>query len=113
MDSIWGLIALACGLYCLAGYWKMIKKGEVFQSVLLPKEVNLKDCKDTKAYIKEAAPKVLILGIVVTLWGICDLACSSLGIDNLAIFWATFVIVIVVLVWFGITTGKLRKKYFS
>ena len=41
MDSIWGLIALACGLYCLAGYWKMIKKGEVFQSVLLPKEVNL------------------------------------------------------------------------
>ena len=25
MDSIWGLIALACGLYCMAGYWKMIK----------------------------------------------------------------------------------------
>ena len=101
MDSIWGLIALACGLYCMAGYWKMIKKGEIFQSVLLPKEVNLKKCKDTKAYIKEAAPKVMILGIVVTLW------------DNMAIFWGTFVIVMVVLVWFGITTGKLRKKYFS
>ena len=70
-------------------------------------------CKDTKAYIKEAAPKVMILGIVVTLWGICDLACTSLGVDNMAIFWGTFVIVMVVLVWFGITTGKLRKKYFS
>lgn len=91
----------------------MIKKGEVFQSVLLPKEVNLKDCKDIKAYIKEAAPKVLILGIVVTLWGICDLACTSFGVDNLTLFWATFIIVLVVLAWFGITTGKLRKKYFS
>lgn len=112
MDSIWGLIALACGLYCLAGYWKMVKHGEIFKSILLPREVNLKDCKDIRRYRKEAAPKVLVLGLVVILWGICDLMCTSMGIDNIYVFWISFVIVFVAIIWFGITTSNLRKKYF-
>ena len=104
---MWGVIALASGLYCMAGYWKMIKKGEIFQSVLLPKEVNLKKFKDTKAYIKEAATTVMILGIVVTLLGICEMACTRLGVANMAFLWAPFVFVVVLLVWFGSPTGEL------
>lgn len=112
MDSIWGLLALACGLYCLAGYWKMAKTGEIFKSVLLPREIDLKKCKDINAYRKEAAPKVLILGIIVTLWGIFDLACANLGVDEVGVFWVSFAVVMIILVWFGVATSKLRKKYF-
>ena len=54
MESIFGLFGLGCGLYCLYGYYLLKFKGEICSSILLPKDVNPKKCKDFRGYCNEA-----------------------------------------------------------
>ena len=54
MESIFGLFGLGCGLYCLYGYYLLKFKGEICSSILLPKDVNPKKCKDFPTLEEEA-----------------------------------------------------------
>ena len=73
MESIFGLFGLGCGLYCLYGYYLLKFKGEICSSILLPKDVNPKKCKDFRGYCNEAQWPLLILGVIGTLYGAVDL----------------------------------------
>ena len=40
LDGIFGIIGVGCGLYCLYGFYMLRFKGEIVQSLFLPKDVN-------------------------------------------------------------------------
>lgn len=113
LDFIWGIIGIACGGYCIAAWYRMTKKGEICKTILLPQDISLKKCKDLDGYRKEAAPKLLVLGIFVCLFGIFDLAITMLDLRTAAAVWGSMALLIIVLVWFWKTASSLRKKYFG
>ncbi|MGC4018263.1 MAG: hypothetical protein QM793_02845 [Muricomes sp.] len=114
MDSMFGtisLLILGCGIYSLYAYVTMKRDGHINSVLLLGKGVSEYTCKDRKAFVQEALPAVLVLGIVSTLYGAVDaihyFVMPILILDIIAM--AAFVIV---LIWYMIYTTKLRKKYF-
>ena len=112
MISIIGLITLGCGLYCLYGAWIMRTKGEIKQALVLSQDINLKSCKDTKGYCKEAKVLLFILGAVVTVYSIVDLYNTSAGgMDTL--YWVMFILAAVALIYYILRIRACNKKYFG
>lgn len=112
MDAIFGLFGLGCGLYALYGYYMMKFKNEINGSLLLPKGVDVRNCKDYKGYCREAQKPLLLLGIVVTICGAVDLFNIYVGgLDQL--FLAMMAAVFVVIVIYVSSLKKINKKYFG
>lgn len=111
-DTIWGIVGVVCGIYCIAGWYRMLHNGAVCTSVLLPKDVDIRQCKNLEEYKKKAAPKLLVLGLVLFVIGIVDFITTYTDTRTTVGVWIALGILIVVLIWFAVTTAKLRKKYF-
>ncbi len=73
LDGIFGIFGVGCGIYCLYGYYMLKFKGEIMQSLFLPKDTNMNKCKDLQGYCKEAQIPAFVLGIVVLIYGAVDL----------------------------------------
>lgn len=110
MFSFLDLIILISGIYVLYAFYLLKFKGEIKESLLLPKGLSAKNCKDKAAYIAEVSPKLLLFGIAITI-------CGALGIaeDQWQFLGNYYLIVMAVflaiIVWFGIVISKAAKKY--
>ena len=47
LDGLFGIVAVACGLYCFYAYYMMKKTGEINTTILLSKDMNVKKCNFT------------------------------------------------------------------
>ena len=72
-EGIFGFIGLACGIYCLYGFFMLKYKKIINRTILLPKGVDAGKCKDLEGYSREASLPLLLLGIIVTVYGAVDL----------------------------------------
>ncbi|MGL6202484.1 MAG: hypothetical protein ACRC3H_26520 [Lachnospiraceae bacterium] len=109
--SMLAILVLACGVYCIYACITMKKTGEINKTILSSKGMEGQQCKDTKAYIQEAIPKVLVLGISAIIYGGLDLInyyLISLGMLS----WIMMVVFFGVLVWVAYGLKKLHKKYY-
>lgn len=112
MDAIFGIFSLGCGLYALYSYYLLKFKKEINGSMLLPKGVDVRNCKDIKGYCVDAQKPLLPLGIVVTLCGAVDLFNTYFGgVDVLFFFMMGAVLVVVV--FYSIRIKKINQKYFD
>lgn len=111
MGGIFGILGVACGVYILYALFKLKKTGEITGSILLPKDVDPKKCKDKEAYIKAVTPKMAALGIVTLIYGLADL-CNTYVRPIGNFFWAVLIAVFAVLIWFATSVSKLNKTYF-
>ena len=111
MYSLMDILVFGCGLYIIYAYYMLKVKGEINGSLLLPKDTNVKKCKDKKAYISEIAPKLLAYGISVTVCGGLGLLESYKGFLGK---WYLVLIaaLLVVTFWFALTSRKCAEKYF-
>lgn len=110
MFSMMDIIIAACGVYVLYVWYLLKFKGEIKESILLPKGLNVKKCKDKAAYIAEMAPKVLIYGIQVVLCGILGIMEDSYHLLGNWYF-LVIAVFVAVTVWFCMQTKKAVKKY--
>ncbi|MDO5540983.1 MAG: hypothetical protein Q4F83_13115 [Eubacteriales bacterium] len=110
MFSIMDIIIILSGLYLLYTYYLMKFKGEVKESILLPKDLPLKKCKDISAYISEMSPKVLIYGAVVVLCGVVGLVEDVYHVLGW-IYLAAILVFVVVSAWFIVQAKNAVKKY--
>lgn len=113
MDSAYSLmdvIIVLSGIYVLYNFYLLKFKGEIKESLLLPKDIQVKKCKDKQAYITEMAPKVLVLGIAVTVCGLLGMAETQMQLLG---NWYLLVMVVFLaaIVWFVIASRKAIKKY--
>lgn len=113
MDSMYSLIdiiVLGAGLYLLYAWYLLKYKGEIRESVLLPKGIEAKKCKDLDGYAADVSPKVLVYGLVTA-------GCGALGIvDTQWGFLGNYYLIIigiflVVTVWYTVQSKKAVKKY--
>lgn len=112
IDGIFGIIALGCGVYCLYGYYMLKTRHEIKNSILLPKDVNVKKCKDLEGYCREAGKPLLALGIVTSLYGFSDLYNTYVGGADI-VFLVMMALMFIMLVIFVIQVRKYNKKYFG
>ena len=73
MEGIFGIIGIGAGLYSLYAWFQLKFKGIINTSILVPKDTNIKKCKDKEAYRAAAGPKLLVLAVVLILYGAEDL----------------------------------------
>lgn len=111
------IITLVCGIYLLYVAIKVQRLGRLFPNqILIPKDAKLSDCLDEEGYIAFIAPKLLIVGALVTLDGALCLADSQwqlstrlfpqvAGID----FYVAEIGIIVSLVALGLYIGAWMK----
>lgn len=112
MNSLFGLIGLGFGIYCLYAFYMLKFKKEINQTIMLPKEARTRKCKDFDSYCKGVGTPLLFLGIVVTVYGATDLYSASKG-EISPVFWGLFFLVWVALFWFMAAVRKNNKKYFD
>ena len=73
MEGIFGIIGIGAGLYSLYAWFQLKFKGIINTSILVPKDTNIKKCKDKEAFRAAAGPKLLVLAVVLILYGAEDL----------------------------------------
>lgn len=112
MGSIFGFIGVACGLYIFYAVFKMKTAGEINETILVPKNKDVRKCRDKAAYIGEAVPKMCVLGAVVLLYGCVDLYSSFVQPVGKGLFWAVMLLLLAAIVWFGASVSRMNKKYF-
>lgn len=113
LDGIFGLIGVGCGIYCLYGYYMLKFKGEIIQSLFLPKNTNMKKCSDFKGYSSEAQLPALVLGIIVLVYGAVDLYNTYVQGVAAGLLVVMIVLVFVALTFFSVRIKKINKKYFD
>ena len=112
LDGFFGAIALGAGIYCLYGYYMLKVKKEIVKTILLPKGVNEKSCKDLEGYCRDVGKPLLALGIILLLDGCVDLygcCISSVGI----LYVIMTAVLCVMLVVFMLKLRKYNQKYFG
>ena len=106
------VIALAYGVYMLYTWFKLHSTGKLFPSgILIPNGLSPTDCDDAEGYIQYMKPKILILGILVTVYGAVCLANESLQFIPWQGSLALTAVVFLVIVWYGICNYKANKLY--
>ena len=112
-DGIFGIFGVGCGIYCLYGYYMLKVRGEILQSLFLPKDADLNRCKDLKGYCNEAQMPALVLGIIVLIYGAVDLYNTYIHGVTVLLLAATIISVFAALVFFCLRVKKINKKYFD
>lgn len=110
ISSVMDLFIIACGVYVLYVFYMLKYKGEIKETLLLPKGLSAKKCKDKAAYTKEMAPKVLIYGLAVTLCGVMGAIEDVYGFLG-SYYPLVLVVFVAVSVWFASKVKKANQKY--
>lgn len=71
--SLMDVLVAACGIYVIYLYVEMIRTGKIRESMLLPKGLNVRKCKNPSEFIRYVGIKQLIFGISALLCGVVGL----------------------------------------
>lgn len=112
LDGIFGFIGLACGIYCLYGFFMLKYKKIINRTILLPKGVDAEKCKDLEGYSREASLPMLLLGVIVTAYGVVDLYNTYVQ-RSPELFMIMLLAVILALFGFAVAIRRCNKKYFG
>ena len=107
------LIVLGAGIYILYGWFALKTKGDLKSGILLPKNVDPKQCTDLKGYSDYMGPRTLILGIIAVVDGAIGLYQDYVRPINQIVYWVSFSVFLIALIWFAVCSKKALKKYFN
>lgn len=114
MEEMFGflsIIVLGCGIYSFYAYFQMKKGGPINEALLLGRSYDEYKCKDKAAFLEKSLPAVLAFAIMSTIYGVVDfIHCYVQPIKTVDMI--CMILFFVVLVWFLVYTGKLKKIYF-
>ena len=109
---IFDLIALGCGLDCLLTCYKLRVAGRLFpNSLLVPNNKTPKDCLEPEAYVQYIFPRLLILGILITLFGAVTLANEFLSFMGLVASEICTGISLTVIIWYAVCSSRAVKRW--
>lgn len=112
MEMFFGLFAVGCGIYCLYGYYIARFKKQAAGKILLPRDVDVKNCKDLEGYCRETSRPLLVLGVVTTLYGASDIYNTKAGGAG-TLFLIMMSALFITLTAFVVKVRKINKKYFG
>ncbi|MCD8021635.1 MAG: hypothetical protein LUF30_01145 [Lachnospiraceae bacterium] len=114
MDGFYMIIDVfvaICGVYVIAQYIFMVRTQELRQNMMIPKNFDVKRCKDVKGYIKAIGKKQLLFGIAATICGLISLAQDVFGFYNMYVSMTAMVVFIVLCIWYGRASKNAMDQY--
>lgn len=114
MDSLWSLmdfLFVGAGFYMIFSWYLLKTKGEIKADLVLPKDTNLKKCKDLDAYKAFIAPKMLVMGIGCLLYGVLGLVNTYAFSLPMPVYVGSMAVFFAVILWFAVQTKNGYKKY--
>ncbi|MBQ5749544.1 MAG: hypothetical protein IIV87_05235 [Oscillospiraceae bacterium] len=110
------LVAVACGVYCLYTWLRLIITKKLFKNgLLVPKEKDVSDCEDEELYISYILPHLTILAVVTTLYSIYIIAETIMDVILLPGFYSLIPLglVMAALIWFAVKSGRANQDFFG
>lgn len=113
-NSLYGLmdaIFVACGIYVIYLYLNMKKSGTITQSPLLPKDLDVKKCKDIAGYIQFIGSRQLAFGIIALAGGAVGLVEDFTGKIGTVPYMIAVAVSFIAAVWYGMAIRKAVKMF--
>ena len=110
--SFLDIIVLLAGFYVFYAWFLLVKKKEIRQGVMIPKDVDPKRCKDIDGYVQYMSPRTLLLGVMAVVSGGVGLYQDNVKLLNPIIYWTLFAAFLAIIFWFGISSKKAVEKFF-
>lgn len=113
-NSMYGLldaIIAAGGVYVIYHYILMKSSGALRQNLLLPKDLDVKKCRDVAGYIQYTGTKQLIFGIIALAGGAVGLIQDFTGIIGAVPYLIFVVVFFVFAIWYGMSVKKAVKMF--
>ena len=107
------MIIIAFGAYVIYQYAVMVKTGKIQQNMLLPKDINVKKCKDPQGFIKYMGMKQLLFGLATLLCGGIGLVQDYTGTANQAAYLLTIGVFVAFTVWYVVAMKKAIKQFWG
>ncbi len=107
-------ISLACGGYILYTWLKLRAAGRLFpNSLLVPRDKTPRDCLDQAAYIRYISPRLLTVGLVITLTSVLGLVNSWLRFYGLWVSEGMIVVCLAALAWYAVCSRRAGRLYWQ
>lgn len=113
MFGIMDLIVVGGGIYVLYQYVIMVTSRQLKSSLLLPKDLNIKKCRDVEGYINYVGLKQLIFGIVALVCGIIGLIQDYTQTFGTIWYMGAIVVFLVVAIWYSMAIKTAIKLYWD
>lgn len=116
MNLLLDAVAIGCGIYCLYTWLKLVFTNRLFMNgILVPKGKTEKDCLDEEGYIDYIKPRLGVLAVFTTLYGLFFLLNDNLPQELIPYPWnlAPLVVVLGVLIWYAACNRKANIEYFG
>lgn len=113
-NSIYALIdvmIVGCGIYIIYLYAMMVKTREIKESILMPKGLEGKKCKDPDGYIRFIGVKQLLFGIIAVISGGIGLAQDLTSAVGLPVYMVMVVVFLGYIVWYCVQIKKAEKLF--
>jgi len=113
MRSAFELLYIVAGLWLI---WQWIRisflRGQFNLKLLLAEDLTIETCRDPEGMHRYLAPRLLLCGILLTIYGVASLINSyqpfMLGWPFIILFLCTFIAAVVI---YGITAAQARKRF--
>lgn len=116
MNLMLDLFALACGIYCLYAFLRLLVTKKLFPNgLLVPKEKKVSDCTDEQAFIACMMPPLATVAVVTTAYGVVMLFNDLLETPLLPYPWplAMLPVVLAALVWYAVRNSRANRTWFG
>ena len=116
MNMLMDLVALVCGFYCMYTWIRLLITKRLFKNgLLVPKDKDIKDCSDEKAYLSYMMPPLAALALSTTVYGTFFLLNDLTDMAILPYPWLFLPLagVMGIIVWYAVRNGKANRLYFG
>lgn len=112
MYIIMDVLVIGVGAYLFYAFYLLTTKGEVKENILLPRNVEMKRCKDPEGYKTFLKPRLFVFSLVVTLCGLITLAMDYFQIGGYSYIILSAALLAVIIA-FGIIMKKAVARFWN
>ena len=111
-SSLMDIIIIVGGAYIAYAAILLKLTGEIKESVLLGKTMNIRKCKDLEGFKKFLFPRALAMGIFTVLFGIAGIINTKVApLGNL--YFVLLGVLMVILIWYFLEYRKGIRRYWG
>jgi len=110
--SIIDFLIFACGLYLVYVAVVLKTSGKITESILLPRNVHERQCKDKTSYIAYVYPRALLSGVLITIFSLFGILndFNILVLGNFSSYY--FIPLLALLIWYTYFSKKAITQFF-
>lgn len=107
------MLITAAGVYVVVQYLISLKTHTIQQNLLLPKDVDVKKCKNPEGYIRYIGPRQVIFGLAAVACGVMNLIQDATEWNSGLVSIGGTAVFLVATVWYAYGMRKAVSEYWG